>query len=281
MLAFITSVRNPHNSTDYGRVELLLRRTLRSVCAQTDRDFRVIVVTNRPPSFTVPEKVEVIRVDFPAPDSHEGSQISVEAIRRDKGTKLAVGVLAARRLDATHVMQFDADDFLSRDIAAFVNSHAGEQGWYFSKGYVFYARRGLIKGVANFHENCGTSFVLREDLYGRADLELDATQDAIYAAFGSDVVTDVLGSHPKTLAHFAARGIELAPLPFHGATYALETGENWSGELYPGFGWPVTPKLTREFGFQRPALLPSVVSFVSGTSALARRRLRASARPFA
>jgi hypothetical protein len=277
VLAFITSVRNPHNSTDYERVEMLLQRTLKSVCSQTDRDFRVIVVANRPPSFALPENVELIVVDFPPPDTYKGSQITNRAIRRDKGTKLAVGLLAARRLGASHVMQFDADDFVSRHIAAFVNARAGQEGWYFEKGYVLYERRGLLKGISNFHENCGTSFVLRQDLYGPAELELDATQDAIYAAFGEDVVTHVLGSHLETLAHFAARGIELSPLPFPGATYVLETGENWSGELYPGFGWPVRPSLTREFGFSRPPVIPSILSLLASISALAQRRLQASA----
>lgn len=275
MLAFITSVRNPHNSTDYGRVERLLQRSLESVCSQTSPDFRVIVVTSRRPSFDVPEKVEVVEVGFPPPDSHKGSQISIAAIRRDKGTKLAVGVLAARRMGATHVMQFDADDFVSRRLTTFVTDRPRQEGWYINKGYVLYERRGLVKGVSDFHENCGTSFVLREDLYGPADLELDASQEAIYEAFGADVVTDVLGSHPNTLAHFAARGIGLQPLPFHGATYALETGENWSGELYPGFGWPVRPSLTREFGFPRPPLLPSIRSFSAFLTANARRRMRA------
>jgi hypothetical protein len=278
VLAFITSVRNPHNSTDYERVEMLLQRTLKSVCSQIDRDFRVIVVASRAPSFALPENVEVIVVDFPPPDSHKGPQIKNKAIRRDKGTKLAVGLLAARRLGATHVMQFDADDFVSRHISAFVNAHAEQEGWYFDRGYVLYERRGLLKGINNFHENCGTSFVLRQDLYGPADLELDATQDEIYEAFGEDVVTHVLGSHLTTLAHFAARGIELAPLPFPGATYVVETGENWSGGVYPGFGWPVRPSLTREFGFSRPPVVPSILSLLASAPALAQRRRQASAR---
>ena len=36
MLAFITSLRHPDNSSDYARVELLLMGTLRSIEQQTD-----------------------------------------------------------------------------------------------------------------------------------------------------------------------------------------------------------------------------------------------------
>jgi hypothetical protein len=270
-------MRNPHNSADYARVERLLKRTLASVCGQTDADFRVIVVANQQPGFALPENVEVVLVDFAPPDSHRGSRISMKAIRRDKGTKLAVGVLAARRIGATHVMQFDADDFVSRNIAAFVNARSDQQGWYFDRGYVLYERRDLLRAMSDFHQTCGTSFVLRQDLYGPADLGLDASQDEIYAAFGADVITDVLGSHPATLALLAARGVTLQPLPFRGATYVLETGENWSGECYQGFGWPVRPSLRREFGFPPRPMRESISSFLASTARLARRRLPAPA----
>lgn len=273
MLVFITSVRHPHNATDYGRVEQLLQRTLASVCAQLDTDFRAVVVANQPLSFATPGEVETVIVDFPAPSDHPGAQIDREAILRDKGTKLAVGLLAARQHGARHIMPFDADDFVSHRIAGFVNRHPDNAGWYLSKGHAYYERRGLMRSIENFHERCGTSFVIRQDLYGSANLPLTATQDTIYHELGEFAVRQLLGSHRTALDHFAAVGTPLEPLPFRGAVYTLETGENWSGDQAVGFGWPVGRAMGHEFGLPRPSLGRSVTNFIVGAVAAAVRKL--------
>lgn len=274
MLVFITSVRHPHNATDYSRVERLLQRTLTSVCAQNDRDFRVVVVANQPLSVATTKEVETVVVDFPPPSDHHGSQIDREAILRDKGTKLAVGLLAARRHPATHIMPFDADDFVSRRLAGFVNNHPNDTGWYIPKGHVYYERRGLTRRINNFHERCGTSFVIRQDLYGSADLPVTMTQDALYEGFGEFVVRELLGSHKVALEHFCAVGTPLQPLPFRGAAYTLETGENWSGDGVAGFAWPVRRTLEHEFGLPRSPLSLSVAgNFIRGAATAAVHRV--------
>jgi hypothetical protein len=274
VLVFITSVRHPHNATDYSRVERLLRRTLASVCAQNDPNFRAIVVANRPLRFATPKMVETVVVDFPAPSDHHGAQIDREAILRDKGTKLAVGVLAARRHPATHIMPFDADDFVSRRLAGFVNNHPTATGWYLPKGHAYYERRGLTRHLDNFHERCGTSFVIRQDLYGPADLPVTATQDALYDGFGEFVVRELLGSHRVALKHLRATGTPLQPLPFRGAAYTLETGENWSGDGLAGFAWPVRRTLEHEFGLPRsPLSLSMAGAFVKGAATAAAHKL--------
>jgi hypothetical protein len=273
MLVFITSVRHPHNATDYDRVERLLQRTLASVCAQDDRDFRVVVVANQPLSFATPEEVETVVVDFPAPSDHKGAQTSREAILHDRGTKLAVAILAARQHPAAHIMRFDADDFVSRQIAGYVNRYPNHAGWYVSKGHAYYERLGLTRHIDNFHERCGTSFVIRQDLYGSANLPVTATQDALYEGFGEFVVRELLGSHRTALEHFAATGTPLQPLPFRGAVYTLETGENWSRDGVAGFAWPVRRTLEREFGLPRSPPDGSVIrNLIRSTASAALRK---------
>jgi hypothetical protein len=273
MLVFITSVRHPHNATDYDRVERLLQRTLASVCAQIDRDFRVVVVANQPLSFATAKEVETIVVDFPAPSDHQGPQTGREAILHDRGTKLAVGVLAARQHSAAHIMRFDADDFVSRHVAGFANRHPDNAGWYINKGHAYYERQGLTHHIEDFHEKCGTSFVIRQDLYGPANLPVTVTQDALYGGFGDFVVRELLGSHRAAQGHFTALGTPLEPLPFRGAVYTLETGENHSGGKVAGFAWPVSRKLEREFNLPRSPPGRSAVGFIRSAVAAALRRL--------
>lgn len=275
MLVFLTSVRHPHNATDYARVERLLQRTLASVCAQDDREFRVVVVANQPLSFATPKEVETVVVNFPAPSDHRGPQTGREAILHDRGTKLAAGLLAARKYETAHIMRFDADDFVSRHVAGFVNRYPHKAGWYVNKGHAYYERQQLTRRVEAFHEKCGTSFVIRQDLYGSADIPIDATQDALYRGFGEFVIRDLLGSHKVAQKHFAEMGTPLEPLPFRGAVYTLETGENHSGDKVGGFAWPVGRKLAHEFGLPRPSGRTALRTFIQSTKAAVVRKLGA------
>lgn len=104
VLAFITSLRHPRNSDDYGRVERLLEQTLTSVCNQTSPDFAVFVVGNREPSFRLPPRSTFVPVDFPPPVATQGPQFGREPFVWDKGTTIGVGFAAARAVHPDHVI---------------------------------------------------------------------------------------------------------------------------------------------------------------------------------
>src|ERR671914_2313327 len=104
MLAFIISVRHPDNASDYRHVERLLERTLASVSGQEHRSFRIVVVGNRHPEFDLPECCEFVAVDFPPPSTIRSARTEREAVLKDKGTKLAVGLLAAREHEPDYAM---------------------------------------------------------------------------------------------------------------------------------------------------------------------------------
>jgi hypothetical protein len=157
MLAFVTSLRHPLNSDDYGRVERLLADTLRSVTSQTSDDYVVIVVGNVRPGFPLPPKVHFVPVDFPPPLDVKGPQTGRDAVIWDKGTKLAIGLLKAREFDADWVMIFDADDFVHRNLSAFVHAHPGAPGFVVSEGWMYSASRDEIREVDEFNRTCGTS----------------------------------------------------------------------------------------------------------------------------
>jgi hypothetical protein len=74
MLAFITTLRHPHNSADYRHVESLLQGTLASLTQQSCDDYIVIIVGNRRPAFPLPKRAVFIEVDFPPPSDHKGSR---------------------------------------------------------------------------------------------------------------------------------------------------------------------------------------------------------------
>jgi hypothetical protein len=257
MIAFITSVRHPLHCASYERTGELLDRTLRSVCAQTDGDFTVLVVANRRPAVACPDpRIEFVEVSFPAPGPWQGGRTPLAAVRMDKGTKYVAGLIRARELRADHVMFFDFDDFVHRGIAGFVNGDAAADGWYIDRGYVHWEGSGRITPVEEFHKLCGTSHILACRLFELPPgLERTASREEILEAAGEFYVTKVVGSHIRTAEYFMEKGFALKPLPFPGAIWSRGTGEHVEPcRGFPSFaGRKVTDEIRRDFHLDVPA----------------------------
>jgi hypothetical protein len=251
MLAFVTSLRHPHNSADYGRVEELLRLTLRSLTAQTTDDYLVFVVGNRAPEIEpdLAERVRFVPVDFAAPEAADGPHAGRSQFVRDKGSKIGVGLLAARPYRPDHVMIVDADDFVHRGLAEFTAQHRDHPGWVVDQGWVYSRARSVYRRQPDFHRTCGSSFVVPFEAYGVPDdLDVTATQDEVLAGFG-DRVENVMGAHRHALEWYARhQGRALEPLPFRGAVYHVDTGENHSGKGLRGLARPLDPEFAAQFG---------------------------------
>ena len=254
MMVFITSVRHPRNSHSYGRILSLLKASLESVCAQTDRDFKVIVIANQRDEigFSHPN-LEWLTVDFPPPSQETGPRTGHAAVRRDKGCKYAVGLCRARELTPNHVMFFDADDFVHRGIAAFCNERKDANGWYVDRGHAWRSGSLIYGDVEHFYKWCGTCNIINFQLFDWPEtLSTGSSIDDIERSLGKEFVHTILGAHPFTVGYFAERGLPLAPLPFPAAVYLRGTNENHSGLSYGLVvrSWPkiVNRRFCTEFG---------------------------------
>ncbi|GAA2534600.1 glycosyltransferase family A protein [Mycolicibacterium diernhoferi] len=248
MLAFITTLRHPHNSADYGRVEALLQDTLASIARQTCDDYVVIVVGNRAPSFPLPSRTHFVEVDFVRPSLQRTAQTGNAPLVWDKGTKVGVGLVAAGEFNPEYVMQVDADDFVHRDLAAFAHDNPGRPGWVLKRGVMYSRARNAYTVQRRLFRICGTSFIVPLEAYEvPAHLTVSATQQEIADAFG-DGLEEVLGNHRYSLEWWERRGRVLEPLPFSGAVYHVDTGENHSGNELLGPARPYRPHLARDFG---------------------------------
>jgi hypothetical protein len=261
MLAFITTLRHPQNSADYGRVESLLQDTLASVTRQTSDDYVVIIVGNRRPAFPLPERALFVKVDFGPPSDVKGPQTGRASVIWDKGTKTAVGLIAARAFDPDYVMSFDADDFVHRDIAAFADSRRGGPGWVVTRGWVYSRARNAYALRRKFFRICGTSFIVPFDAYQVPDhLTASATQQDIAGAFGERL--ENLLEHGYAFDWWQEHGRRLEPLPFAGAVYQVDTGENHSGNMLVGPALPYASHLFRDYGI-RPSKHPASTLWAS------------------
>jgi hypothetical protein len=249
LLGFAISVRHPDSSTDYRRVEALLRRTIGSVTNQDRPDFVVAVAANRLLPFEVPSSVRPVVVDFPPPTAVPTPRVPRDAALSDKGSKLAVAVLAAREAGADHVMVVDADDFVSRRLAGFVADAPLRTGWYVDEGYLYGEGTGLVRRMSGFVHTCGTSLIYGKPfLDALPDLPVTATKEQLLDGLGAFTVHELLGSHKRAVEHYASLGTPLAPVPFPAAVYTVGTGENLSERSLDRMAFPVTRRFTAEFG---------------------------------
>ena len=238
VLTFVIPLRHPQNAPDWGALKHRLAQTLRSIAAQDDPRWRAIVVANAGADLPeLPRRFLHAQVDFPPNPMFERGDNPLEAFRDacrlDKGRRVLSGIVAAGK--AGYVMVVDDDDLVSRRLTGFVADHAGKSGWYVEKGYLWSDGGKLVYQYADFSTFCGTSHIVRADLYDVAPGRPLPDSTLVRALFGSHIfIRDYL----------AARGRPLAPLPFPGAVYRI--GHTGAHSKSPG--------LLRQVFFKRELL---------------------------
>lgn len=256
MLAFITSLRHPQNSSDYGRVEKLLADSLQSILRQDQPEFSVWVVGNRRPE-ALPKNVHWVPVDFPPPSELRGPITGRDGFLLDRGTKITIGLLAAAESRPNHVMQFDADDLVSKRLAGVSASDPDANGWRVVEGWRWASDRRAIRRQPDFHRHCGTAYIVRPDLYALPPgLHPRSSQDEIREAIGDRLFRHI-GSHQHLSDDLAAAGHPQAALPFPAVLYRVGTGENHSGVSLGGLGRPISRSIASEFGVPSTGLAPT------------------------
>lgn len=143
---------------DWTRTCGLLEQTLRSVLAMPADFLSVLVIGHDEPAGMIPwqGRVRFVRVEFDPPDHEGGSRARIA----DKGKKLRIGVIEAKRDGATWVMPVDADDLLSCRLPRLCNLDACD-AVCFGSGYLWRDDSQWVRRLGNFHRVCGTSWIMR------------------------------------------------------------------------------------------------------------------------
>lgn len=215
LVTFVIPVRHQDNARDWSLVKANLSQTMASISNQTHHDWRGIIVANHGADLPdLPQGIDVERVAFPPNEMHERGGGCIEdfrdAFRADKGRRVLQGMLGAP--DSGFFMIVDDDDFVSARIVQFVAEQPDANGWMIDRGYLWDDGGKLLLGHDDFNHVCGTSLIIRSDLYGLPDRFEHASLDWIKS---------MLGSHHRIADILAARGTPLAKLPFRGAVYRV------------------------------------------------------------
>lgn len=239
-LTFLIPVRHPANASDWARLKANLTQTVRSIAGQTNDNWRALIIANEGSDLpALPPRFAVEWVDFPPNQLHDkGSSAShddfLDAFRIDKGRRVLKGMLRAR--DSRFFMIVDDDDFVSANIVQYVADHREANGWTIDRGYVWDDGGTILYRHHHFNHVCGSSLIVRSDLY-----ELPQTfEDA-----SADYIKNMLGSHRRIATLLAERGMPLSSLPFPGAIYRVGHAGSHSQ----------TPPILKKYLFSREIML--------------------------
>ena len=220
MLVFIIPLRSAETSDSWEYVSQLFERTIKSVCNQTCLEFRVIVVCHDLPCIKFSHaNITYINVDFPIPTW----KVDTDHTSRDtdKQKKIFTGLNYARQFNPTHVMFVDADDCVSKHLAKFVSQNPQSHGWMFSQGYEYTnGNNSILFRKKGFYHRCGTSNIVK---YGIIAPDKNMKAD--------DVDHRWLFHGNKIKRQLFQHGITLDTLPFSGAVYITNHGENIRNQI--------------------------------------------------
>ena len=215
LLTFIIPDHHQANARDWTLLKANLKQTIASISNQIHRDWRAVIVANEGADLpNLPPHFDAVRVDFLPNDMHELGKSPLEevydAFRADKGRRVLAGMLHVP--ESRFFMIVDDDDFVSSRIVQHVSQNETENGWTVDQGYLWDHGGRLMLGHHAFNHLCGTSLIIRADLYG-----LPARFDLA----DIDWIRSMLGSHIRIADILRERGTPLASLPFRGAVYEV------------------------------------------------------------
>jgi len=200
-------------AADWARVEANLRATLASLWAQTSPRWRAFVCGQDRPAAEFGGQVRFV----PYPQAPDEGQLSDQS---DKTAFLIDHLTAAPGPDGYFYL-LDADDLVHPRLVEHVTGSGERAGFVMTRGYMLDAATGALAyhgenrlrypRSARFCSHCGSSSLIRMDLRApgaaRAPL-LDR------------------GPHARAMHAAAAYGLRLRKLPFAGAIYVVNHGDN-------------------------------------------------------
>ncbi|MBD1863282.1 MULTISPECIES: glycosyltransferase family 2 protein [Trichocoleus] len=211
MLVFVVPLKSSSVSNSWERVSQLFERCIKSICNQTSPNFKVVIACHEIPDIKFSHSsIEYVPVSFDPP------RLDVlDDKLRDKLQKVSFGLTFAEKFNPSHTMLVDADDCVSKHLAAFVSQNPQANGWFINQGYEYENGSRLIyRNQSSFHLKCGTSNIIKYSAYKLSEFSGETKEQAYWIG------------HRNVEKSMKKRNMPIDPLPFSGAIYNVFNGEN-------------------------------------------------------
>jgi len=266
MITFIICVKHYENCHSYKTTWKLLENTLVSVCNQTDKNFDVIVVSNKTlDDFSNHPKiknVKFIEVDWKPPTSSDSWQINKQVrfqvganqIRKDRGTKYILALSQVQKVNNEnhYVMFVDADDFIHKKLAEYVNN-SDKDFLKIVKGYKL-GKWNTFKFMHKFNDVCGTCNITKVELIKKEidfnGINILSPQDDVLQTAKKRYLKMIIGDHRFPFSYFEDKGYSGGVVPFFGAIYNCTHDEQHSGKGDLKFAKKCTDEMIKDFSIK-------------------------------
>lgn len=217
-LVFGISLASRQVSSDWARTTELLGHTLRSLLAQSDPRFAVIICGHEQPELA---ELKDPRVRFIASDAKPPTD--PRKYRGDKMRKRRLIGAAMREMGGGYFFPLDADDLVHVDLVRHVRETDNRRGYWIASGYALdYAGLKLapVPGVwgADYNRVCGSSALI---YFNEDDLPIDGDNE-------EELYFNLFQSHAYWPVMAEEYGRKLDPLPFAAGVYVLNHSQNLS-----------------------------------------------------
>jgi hypothetical protein len=213
---FAIPLKSRSVAADWELAVRMLENTLRSIFNQTVQDFKIAVACHEIPQtiFNGDPRLEFVVVDFLPP-------ISLPERAVDKHRKREMALSRLRCREDAYYMLLDSDDLVSKSLVEFIERDKAPHGYVVKSGYELDLSAGVIRLAPAFHRVCGSSAVLR--------FRPDDIPETPLRPESRCLVRELMNhNHPTWETWLFSLGRPLAPLPFRGVTYVMNTVENLS-----------------------------------------------------
>lgn len=266
MITFIICAKHYENCHSYKATWKLLKNTLVSVCNQTDKNFDVIVVSNKTlddfSNNTNIKNVKFIEVDWEPPalsDSWQlNSQVSeclgMDQARIDKGSKYILALSQVQKVNNQnhYVMFVDADDFIHKKLAEYVNNSDADL-LKINKGYKL-GKQNTWKFMHKFNKICGTCNITKVELLKSEinfdNIKINSSQQHIIQSTNEYYLKMIIGAHKWSFNYFIEKGYTGGEIPFFSAIYNCTHNEQHSGQGDVVFNNKCSDKMIKDFSIQ-------------------------------
>ncbi len=176
MIGFVVPVKPKSVSKNWDYDNLLLSRTVKSICAQKDQKFKLIIVYNDLPEINYKHE-NIFFEKFPfnsvSADSIEDLDYVLKYYKLeyaekmlDKGKKIHYGCKKAIDLGCDYLMGVDSDDLVSNKLAKYVNENLSNSppGWRIKKGFIYEENSCILIKKYDIQNINGSTHIIRKDL---------------------------------------------------------------------------------------------------------------------
>jgi hypothetical protein len=233
MFAFIVPFKPKRNSKNWYFDCYHLNNTLESLLHQTNQDFQVFVIFHEEPINKIRNSKITYLIfpyqycEFDEITDREGALRDNSYLTKkdveylfDQGRKQLFGAQFAKDNGYEFIMCIDADDYVSKNLVAFVDSHKkiNNVGWFVNKGYYYLLKQKVfLRQPYSMNTICGSTHILHNDLIPTVDFgNLKLGAHNFFSNHGY-LTTLIKTEYAK----------ELKPLPFYAIIYTI-TEINWS-----------------------------------------------------